>query len=390
MLAGAWGTQAGELLERAAERRGESVHRAGALTMLAPPLLAMDSRRCWLWGEPEDHGMLRARFGITPDGDLTTAFGRAYAELDEAACELLCGRFVIVAFDSRRERCIVVRDRLGVQPLVYAEVSDGVLFAEHERDLLDMLPRTPGPDRLALLQWIGNGTIPRGHTMYEGMRRLPAGHRLILDGRRASAERWWHLRYAGVAQGSESALGEHLREVAFAAIGRAAAGAERPAVKLSGGLDSACVAAGLAANGFADGRALALGGTFATDPEADERELIEATARHTRLSLQPIAFDPAGSMLAPALAHIARWQLPPATPNLFLWQPLMARARELGVDVMLDGEGGDELFGLPAYLIADMLRAGRPHTAWSLAGRIPGMGLRRIRACACACCATTA
>ncbi len=175
---------------------------------------------------------------------------------------------------------------------------------------------------------------------------------------------------------------ERLRDAVFAAIERATAGARRPAVKLSGGLDSACVAAGLVANGFAAGRALALGGSFATHPVADESELIEATARHVALPLELVAFDPTGSMLAPALAHIARWRLPPATPNLFLWQPVTARARELGVDVMLDGEGGDELFGVASYLIADMLRAGRLPTAWSLAGRIPGMGLypsRRVQ-----------
>ena len=52
----------------------------------------------------------------------------------------------------------------------------------------------------------------------------------------------------------------------------------------------------------------------------------------------------------------------------------MARARELGVDLMLDGEGGDELFGFVPYLIADMLRTGRLRTAWSLTGSIPGIG----------------
>jgi asparagine synthase (glutamine-hydrolysing) len=366
VLAGAWGAQAGELLERAAERRGAQVHRDGALAMLGAPDLVAGSWCCWLFGEPEGRA----------------AFAGALAELGEAACELLSGRFVLVALDRDRTRCLVTRDRLGAQPLVYARAADGVLFAAHERDLLDPLTRTPGPDRLALLQWIENGLTPLGHTLYEGMQRLPAGHRLILGERHARAERWWGLRYGGVERGNATALAEHLREVAFAAVSRAAAGSRRPAVKLSGGLDSACVAAGLAADEFADGRALAIAGTFSAYPEADERELIEATARHTHLPLELIAFDADSSMLAPALAHIARWRLPPTTSNLFLWQPVMARARELGVDLMLDGEGGDELFGLAPYLIADMLRAGRLHTAWSLTGAIPGVGLhpdRRIR-----------
>jgi asparagine synthase (glutamine-hydrolysing) len=379
VLTGAWGARAGELLARAGEHRGAQVHQVGELAMLSPPHAVEGSWCCWLFGEPEDRGTLAARFGRGHRGDLPAAFGRALTELGDATCELLCGRFVVVALDRDRGRCLLTRDQLGAQPLVHARVADGVLFAEHECDLLDLLPRTPGPDRLALVQWIENGLTLPGRTLYEGLQRLPSGHRLILGGPHVSVERWWNARYEGFEEGSTATVAEHLREAAFAAIGRAAAGARRPAVKLSGGLDSACVAAGLATDGFADDGALALGGSFAAHPVADESELIEETARHTHLPLELVAFDPAGSMLAPALAHIARWRLPPATPNLFLWQPVTARARELGVDRMLDGEGGDELFGLAAYLIADMLRAGRLPTAWSLTGRIPGMGLHPSR-----------
>jgi asparagine synthase (glutamine-hydrolysing) len=374
VLTGAWGARAGELLERAAERRGEEVHRSGRLTMPSPHNLVASNWCCWLFGAPEDRGALAARFGLQTRRDLPTAFAAALTELGVVACELLQGRFVVVALDRERDRCLVVRDQLGAQPLIHARVGDGVLFAEHERELLEMLPSTPSPDRLALLQWIDNGITTPDHTLYEDLHRLPAAHRLALDETRVRVERWWDLSYQGTDPGAETMLAEGLREAAFAAIGRAAAGSERPAVKLSGGLDSACVAAGLAAGGFADGRALAIGGTFSDHPITDESELIEATARHTHLPLELIAFKPGSSILAPALAHIARWRLPPATPNLFLWQPVMARVRELGVDTMLDGEGGDELFGLARYLIADELRAGHLPTAWSLTGRLPGIG----------------
>lgn len=350
--------------------------------MPSPPNLVEGSWFIWLFGEPEDRGALTARFGLRTRGGLPAAFARALGELGDPACELLCGRFVVVALDRTRDRCLVVRDQLGAQPLVHTHVADGILFAEHERELLDLLPRTPSPDRLSLLQWIDSGLTPQGCTLYEGLQRLPAGHRLILGEAHASVERWWNLRYQGTEAGTATMLAERLREAAFGAVGRAAAGSRRPAVELSGGLDSACVAAGLSAIGRADGRALAIAGTFSDYPVTDESELIEATARHAHLTLESIAFNEASSMLAPALEHIARWRLPPATPNLFLWKPAMARARELGVDVMLDGEGGDELFGLAAYLIADMLRAGRLPTAWSLSGRIPGIGLdpdRRVR-----------
>ena len=362
MPLGAWGARAGELLPRAE-------HHEGRLTMAQRPHGAHGDLRCWLFGEPE----ASAELAGDAAADLAGALARALATRGDAAWDLLSGRFVAVAHDRSSDRCWVLRDQLGAQPLVYVRAGDGALFAEHERDLLAALGRTPEPDRLALLGWIENGMPPAPRTLYAGIERVPAGGRLALDGD-ITVARWWTPHYAGVQRREAAALGQYLREAAFAAVGRAATGARHPAVKLSGGLDSSCVAAGLAAGGFASRGALALGGTFAAYPEADEQTLIEATARQAGLALELITYDAERSMLAPALAHIDRWRLPPGSPTLFLWQPLLARARALGVDVLLDGEGGDELFGFAPYLIADRLRGGRLVGAWWLTSQIPGIG----------------
>ena len=293
MLTGTWGAGASALLERIAERRGAELHRAGKLTMLSPPDFVGHRWSCWLFGEPEYRGALDDRFGFNSRGDLSAAFGRALIELGDGACELLQGRFLVVALDRERDRCLLTCDQLGAQPLVHTSFAGGVLFAEHERDLLELLPRTPSPDRLALLHWIDAGLNPPRRTLYEDVQRLAGGHRLSFNGSGARVERWWNLRYQETDEGTATILAERLREASFAAVGRAAAGSVRPAVKLSGGLDSACVAAGLAANGFADGRAIAIGGTFSDHPVSDETELIEATARHTHLALERVAFNPA-------------------------------------------------------------------------------------------------
>lgn len=382
MLLGAWGANAGDLLRGAHGR-----FRERQLTMSCPPHATDGAWRCWLFGEPHPGPELTARgaglggassaggnpAGSPAGGDLAGVLARALAARGELAVALLEGPFAAIVHDSARVRCWVVRDQLGAQPLVYARVAGGVLFAEHERELLDALAHTPAPDRLALLGWVENGMPPAPRTLFAGIERVPPGGRLAL-GERAAVERWWEPRYAGVRAGSAEEVGGRLREAAFAATARAAAGARLPAVKLSGGLDSATVAAGLATGGFAGRGALALGGAFANNPEADERGLIEASARHTGLALELVAHDPARSILAPALAHIDRWRLPPGTPNLFLWQPLLERARTLGVDVLLDGEGGDELFGLAPHLIADRLRRGNLVGALRLSARIPGIG----------------
>jgi asparagine synthase (glutamine-hydrolysing) len=272
----------------------------------------------------------------------------------------------------------VTRDHLGGRPLVYAPVGDGIVFAEHERDLLALLPSAPGVDRLALVEWIERGTLPSGHTLYAGVHRLPPAHRLVLRPGSFEVRRHWLPTFRTPITGSRDQIAEHLRAEAFAAVGRARIGSQHPALRLSGGLDSACVAAGLRAltpEEASEDSLLALAAIFPDHPDVDERELIRATARHAGLTLQEIAPDLRASILTPALEHIANWRVPPATPNLFLWKPVMAAARERGVDVMLDGEGGDELFGVAPLLIADLLRTGRLAAAWSLTARIPEIGV---------------
>ena len=283
------------------------------------------------------------------------------------------GAFVLVEHDRERDVAFVARDHLGARPLVYARLGEGVLFAEHEHQLLALLASAPGPDRLALEHWVERGGVPPGRTLYEGIARLPPAHRLVLSGGGVAVERYWSPRYQGTVEGSREEIVERLRTEAFAAVARAA-GSDRVAVRLSGGLDSACVAAGLAARGAAAGSALALAAVFPGQAETDESELIEATARQTGLELDRVRFDGPAAVLAPALSHIERWRLPPASPNLFVWEPVAALAREHGVAAMLDGEGGDELFGLTPYLIADALRGGRLAEAWSLTAGIPGVG----------------
>lgn len=417
MFAVGWGERAVELMAHGAARdtgieppgrlnvSGEQTGLWGARGERAGPLVvsgaegAIDAGgrwQCWISGRLTNARELRERFGLPPDADPPALLARVYARVGSHACELLRGTFVVVAFDRERSTATIVRDHLGGCPLVYVRVGGGALFAEHERALVELLPSTPAPDRLSLTRWIERGSTPPHRTLFEGIRRIPPAHRVELSTGALAIAPYWRPRYEGLATGSRAALAERLREAAFAAVARAADGAQRPAVRLSGGLDSACVAAGLAARwssasggatahaasagggstarGASAGGAVALAAVFPNHPTTDERELIEATARHTELSVELVPFDDRASILAPALDHIARWSLPPVTPNMFVWRPLMASARELGVDAMLDGEGGDELFGWAPHLFADLLRRGRLLAAWRLTRRIPEVG----------------
>ena len=276
-------------------------------------------------------------------------------------------------------RELVRRDPLGRLPLVYARLGEGAVWAEHEHEVIARLPATPAPDPLALKSWLEYGVLPSGRTLYQGVHRVPPGCRLVEVDGSIAIDRHWQPRFAGVISAEREEIAEWLRAQVFAAVGRAAADSGVTAVRLSGGLDSAAVAAGLRARTSPAAPALGLSLVFPDHPETDERELIKATGAHLGLAVAQVPFAPGRELLPAVRRHIERWQLPPASPNLFLWEPLMARAREAGVVRMLDGEGGDELFGTAPELIATMLRRGRLVRAWELCGRIPGVGIEPAR-----------
>ena len=140
---------------------------------------------------------------------------------------------------------------------------------------------------------------------------------------------------------------------------------------MSGGLDSSAVAALCIEVGAEEVDACAA--TFPDHPEADESELI-AELRGT-LGLPGMTAEVrAGGLLGAALEHLEAWQMPLLGWGDFWTLPLMRLAAAEGVTTMLDGDGGDELFGPRTYLLADRLRAGRPLQALRLALERPGGG----------------
>lgn len=174
MFAVAWGERAVELLQLGATRTGGTPERAGPLAVAGAEGAGDGNWRCWISGRLTNAEELRERFGMPPAAELPALLARAHAQLGLGACELLRGTFIVVALDRERETAMVIRDQLGGRPLVYARVSDGALLAEHERAIVDLLPSTPGPDRLALARWIERGSVPRTHPV-RGHQAHPAG-----------------------------------------------------------------------------------------------------------------------------------------------------------------------------------------------------------------------
>jgi asparagine synthase (glutamine-hydrolysing) len=141
----------------------------------------------------------------------------------------------------------------------------------------------------------------------------------------------------------------------------------RTAVLLSGGLDSASVAA------VGPDSLLACSAVFPEHPEADESELIAGLRKALGLSGLEAEVRP-GGLLAGVLEYVTAWGAPQLGWGDFWALPVMRAAAAAGVGTILGGDGGDEVFAPHAYVLADALRGGKPRRMLELARRLPGAG----------------
>jgi asparagine synthase (glutamine-hydrolysing) len=288
--------------------------------------------------------------------------------------ERLGGEFALAVWDRERGTGLLARDRLGSRPLFLAERGGALLFASEVRNLLALLPSRPAPDGLAVAHWLDRSPAPGARTLYAGVGALPGGHAVVLGGGGWHRRRFFEPRPRAPLAIAAPEAAAAIRSALGGAVDRALAGAARPGLMLSGGLDSAAVAAAGARARPGD-PPVAYSGVFPTHPAIDESDRI-ARVRE-RLGLRGVELELGdGSALEADEEFQRTWELPSVTPNRFVWRPLLERAAADGVDVLLDGEGGDELFGCARYLVADRLRHARILAAARTARRLPGMGAR--------------
>jgi asparagine synthase (glutamine-hydrolysing) len=141
-------------------------------------------------------------------------------------------------------------------------------------------------------------------------------------------------------------------------------------VVLSGGLDSSIVTA-VATRVKRPGSSL---GTYsAVFPGADHDEAWKVRSLTGALGIEPGLFEvePQGSMWL-NLNHLNRWGLPLTGSAALVDFAMVEAAGRDGIEVVLDGQTGDELFGFSPWLVADRLGRGRVLAALGLARRWPG------------------
>jgi asparagine synthase (glutamine-hydrolysing) len=317
-------------------------------------------------GSLDDRVELAAELALPPTAPAHAVVAAGYRRWGTGVLPRLRGAYALLLWNVKEHSGLLATDRLGTRTVVWSEDAGRIAFATDVRDLLDLLPATPAPSDGAVVSWLVDGGLPRSETLYE---RVARGQYLALGRAPSRPLTYWTPRRQPQTTTRTDAI-DAVAVALDAAAARAASRADRIGVLLSGGLDSTAVAAAAAS---ARRGVVAYSAVFPNHPSTDESVHIDARVRALGLASRRVAIHRSGC-LAATLRHLHRWRTPSGTPNLFFHEPLLRTASDDGTELLLDGQGGDELFGAAAFLVADLVGRGHVRASRRLASLLAGPG----------------
>jgi len=329
----------------------------------------VDGVACTLHGRLYEPRRLATELELDPGTEPAAMLASAYRRYGEGLPAKLRGRFAVAIWDEAAGRGALACDPLCAQPLFFCRGAGCLVFAGELQALLSMLPATPGPDPEGFLAWLGGWTVPAERTLYEGVHRLAPGQLLSLRGE-VSVREHWRPRYEGTLRGSRKELARGLADRVDRAVARRIS-ASASGVVLSGGLDSSIVTAS-AQRASPPGSTLKTYSAIFPGEEFDEAWKVRSLTTAIGVDAQLFELEPQGSLWL-NLFHLKRWGQPLGGSGALLDMTMVEAAARDGVEVVLDGQTGDEVFGCSPWLVADRLARGRLLAALELTRRWPGM-----------------
>jgi len=273
---------------------------------------------------------------------------RAFEAWGDEAVERFNGMFAVAAYDLKKDRLFIARDRLGIKPLFYT-LRFGALAFSSELDSLLRSGMVQGRlNPAAIDAFFTFLYVPAPDTIFEDVFKLCPGESLVFEKETVTRRTYWRPRFEidnswtldSAAEAYLELLKDsvRLRNVADVPLG----------AFLSGGIDSSSVVAVLSQLADKQVKTFSIG---FDDPEANELSYARLAARHFGTDHTEEIMKPD---LTEAAAGLVRHFGEPFADSSAVPTWLVSTLARKHVTVALSGDGGDELFA--GYAWAHMNR----------------------------------
>lgn len=268
----------------------------------------------------------------------------AYEVWGEKCLDKLNGMFAFAIYDMQNRKLFAARDRLGIKPFYYYHDDSFFVFASEIKAILECPFVEKKPDYFALHTPARFQISP--YTGFEKIRKLHPGHSLTFQNSQLSIKAYWDIAATEEYDEPEARAIDRLDALLQDAV-RLQMVADVPVgMFLSGGLDSSLISALARKNSNGPIHSFTI--KFS---EADQQfERMPDDSLYARRVAEQFGFEyhefeiqPEIEELFPKLVwHLDEPLSDPAAINTYL---ISKAARDHGIIVLLNGMGGDEIFG---------------------------------------------
>lgn len=255
------------------------------------------------------------------------------------------GMFGLCLYDPLEHKVYLIRDRLGIKPLYYTQVSGVFFFASEIKSLLAVQDPFPTENLQSLWHYLTLRYVPGPETIWKGIHKVPPGHYLTYDLQTKTFDLtpYWNLVFCAIKRKNVRADQE---EKAFAtlflnSVEKHLLSADVPVgVLLSGGIDSSCIAAAALELGYKNLHTFSVG--FAEDGKESElayaREVaVHLGSTHHEIEITQLQF-------LDFLEDFTWYTDEPLADLASIPLYYVVKLASQHVKVVLSGEGADEIF----------------------------------------------
>ena len=307
-----------------------------------------------------------------------------YEEYGIDCFKYLNGMFGVAIWDVSRKQLVLGRDRVGKKPLYYSFDEKGLVFASELKSMLFVPNFQRKVNLQAIDYYLSFGCVPGELSIFEGVKKLPAGHLLVYRNQKIDVSCYWNLEFGNsVEDKGETYYIETLRKLFLDSVKKRLISDVPLGAFLSGGVDSSTVVAAMVQLGVKDIKTFTIG-----FEEEDYSELPYAREVADLLGTNhyELIVNPEMTQLLPELVWFFDEPFADSSAVPTYYVSKLARSE---VTVILSGDGGDELFaGYTRYIdhpfakaIRTMPKALRLNVIHKLASCMPAKlkGVKFIR-----------
>jgi asparagine synthase (glutamine-hydrolysing) len=282
----------------------------------------------------------------------------AWAEWGEDCLPRLNGMFAFALWDASEPALFLVRDRVGIKPLYYAESRQDACapgcftFASEVKSILASGLVKAELDREALHQFLTFLWVPDPNTLFRGIKTVPPGHFVKWRDNELTVRQWWDISFDSIEEGRSDAWWQEQVLETLDRVTKLEMVADVPlGAFLSGGIDSSSIVAMM--KHHSKGRRI---GTYTIGMEAEDLryDIIPDDIEWARRVNQQLDTDYHEIMLQPDVAELLPklvYHMDEPAIDMAIPSYLVARAARETLTVMLSGMGGDEVFaGYPRQM----------------------------------------